>query len=149
MKAPTARYVLCPMCGLEFEKTDTVCAHGCPLGSLCRLIRCPGCNYEFPDRSTAYAWLARLFRGRRSAPPQLPDDVVPLTELRAGERAELASLACTKRSRRNALAVFGLVPGSELTLQQRRPAFVVRVGETELALESDIAAEILVRRLAD
>jgi Fe2+ transport system protein FeoA len=43
--------------------------------------------------------------------------------------------------------VYGLVPGSLLVLQQKRPAFVVRVGETELAIEADIAREILVKRL--
>jgi DtxR family Mn-dependent transcriptional regulator len=73
--------------------------------------------------------------------------MVGLHELEVGEQGELACLSCEQHGRRNALAVYGLVPGSRLLLQQKRPAFVVRVGETELALEDDIAREILVKRL--
>ncbi len=47
--------------------------------------------------------------------------------------------------RPNALAVFGLVPGVEVTLIQRRPSCVVRVGETDLALDPEIAREVVVR----
>jgi Fe2+ transport system protein FeoA len=47
-------------------------------------------------------------------------------------------------SRHNALAVFGLVPGAEISVVQQRPACVVRVGETELALDTEIACEIFV-----
>ena len=53
---------------------------------------------------------------------------------------------CEHASRRNSLAVYGLVPGSRVVLQQKRPAYVVRVGETELALEAEIARDILVKR---
>ena len=44
------------------------------------------------------------------------------------------------------LPVFGLVPGSEITLLQRAPTYVVQVGETQLALEADIASGIFVER---
>jgi len=44
------------------------------------------------------------------------------------------------------LAVYGMTAGARVTLQQKQPSFVVRVGETELALEADIARQILVRR---
>jgi Fe2+ transport system protein FeoA len=52
-------------------------------------------------------------------------------------------------SRHNTLAVFGLVPGSEVVLVQQQPSCVIRVGETELALDAEIAREILVQRLRD
>ena len=38
-------------------------------------------------------------------------------------------------------------PGAELALHQRKPAYLVRLGETELALDSEIAEEIFVRPL--
>ena len=41
--------------------------------------------------------------------------------------------------------MFGLVPETEITIVQLRPACVIRVGETELALDREIAEEILVR----
>jgi Fe2+ transport system protein FeoA len=47
------------------------------------------------------------------------------------------------------LAVFGLVPGAEVEVLQRRPTCVVRIGETDLALDADIANEILVEPVGD
>ena len=90
--------------------------------------------------------LQRLFhRGRKPSPEC---KLLGLHELEEGEHSELVCLNCSQASRRNALAVYGLTPGSRLTLQQKRPQFVVRVGETELALEESIAREIFVKRVA-
>jgi hypothetical protein len=38
-----------------------------------------------------------------------------------------------------------VVPGSRVTLQQRTPAFILRVGETKLMVDESIAPEILTR----
>ena len=48
-------------------------------------------------------------------------------------------------SRYSALAVFGLLERSEVTLVQRGRSCVLRIGETELALDLGIAEEILVQ----
>jgi Fe2+ transport system protein FeoA len=45
----------------------------------------------------------------------------------------------------NSLAAFGLVPGCEIRVIQRYPSSVIGVGETVLALEPDVAGEIVVR----
>ncbi len=134
----------CPLCGFEFEKANAVCHHGCPMGRFCKLIRCPSCQYEFPEPSRPLTWLAKLIHPPR---PRRPD-ALDLTGLDAGETAEFVGLAGANESRRHTLSLYGLVPGVHVTLQQKRPAYVVRVGETELALEADIAREILVRRTA-
>ena len=131
----------CSLCGFEFEKSDTPCQHGCPLGRFCNLICCPNCRYEFPEKSQSIRLLQRLFH-RPKAPRR---DVMPLPELSEGEHGELVCLNCEHASRRNSLAVFGLVPGTRIQLQQKRPAVVVRVGETELALDVAIARELLVK----
>ena len=104
-------------------------------------------QYEFPEKPESIGLLQRLFHRPRLAPVR--GDSIPLPDLAEGETSELVCLNCTHASRRNALAVFGLVPGSRLVLQQKRPAFVVRIGETELALEPSIASDILVKRLPD
>ncbi|HUK81536.1 MAG TPA: FeoA family protein [Verrucomicrobiae bacterium] len=145
MRTTRQPYLHCPLCGFEFEKRDTPCAQGCPLGRFCSLVCCPNCRYEFPEQSQSIGWLHRLFH--RTKPARARGDSVALPELDEGEQGELVCLNCAHASRRNALAVYGLVPGSRVVLQQKRPTFVVRVGETELALEADIAREILVRRL--
>jgi DtxR family Mn-dependent transcriptional regulator len=142
MSAP-ATTLKCPLCGFVFEKKNVVCHHGCPLGRFCKLIKCPNCQYEFPEPSQPLAWLAKLLHpGQRPTAPGALD----LTHLEAGETAEFVGVTGTHKSRQHNLALFGLVPGARFTLQQKRPAYVVRVGETELALEADIAHEILVRR---
>jgi len=79
--------------------------------------------------------------------PGLPDGIRSLGELKRGERARVVCLGGDNGSRHNNLAVFGLVPEAEITLLQRMPSCVVQVGETELAIDSAIAEEILVEPL--
>ena len=146
MRDNAERRLDCPFCGFEFEAVDTLCQHGCPLRSACGLVRCPSCDYEFPERPEGFSWLRSLF-GRAPDPEEaLCETCRPLTELSGGECAKVVSLAGTRRP--GALAVFGLVPGSEVTLLQRSPTYVVQVGETQLALEADIAGGIFVERPA-
>ena len=137
------RFVTCPLCGLEFQPTDTLCEHGCPLRTACGLLRCPGCEYEFPETPRAVSWLKRLF-GKVEKPVACPPGTRTVRDMRTGERAAVTHLAGESSARHNALAVFGLVPGSEIVLLQRYPSYVVEVGETVIALESEVAGSILV-----
>ena len=68
-----------------------------------------------------------------------------LSRLGIGEHATVAFLTPSFHKRFDRLTAFGMIPGSELTLHQRKPAYVVRLGETELALDPEIADEIYVR----
>ena len=131
------------MCGYEFDREDTLCGHGCPLGSLCNLVRCSNCGYEFPDAPRRKSWLSKLF-SRPRRPPRLPPDVRAVSALRLGEKARVECLGQRNGSRYGTLSAFGIVAGAEVTLVQRQPACVVRIGETELALDPEIAEELLV-----
>jgi Fe2+ transport system protein FeoA len=146
MKTEKRDYSHCPLCGFEFEKHDTPCARSCPLSKFCNLICCPNCHYEFPPETQPLGWLRALFHREKRATMQ--HEALGLDELEEGEESELVCLNCEHAHRRNALAVYGLVPGTRLLLQQKRPSFVVRVGETELALEAEIAREIFVKPFA-
>lgn len=142
------RFVTCPLCGLEFQPVDTLCEHGCPLRTACGLIRCPGCEYEFPETPRAVSWLQRLLgRPRQRAP--CPPGTRTVRDMATGESATVTHLAGESSERHNALTVFGLVPGAEIVLLQRYPSYVLEVGETVLALESDVAESIVVRSLED
>ena len=134
------RYLICPLCGFEFEAEDAVCAHGCPMRSHCALVRCPACDYEFAERPERGSWLARLLGRRQEETAEGQCEAVSVDQMSAGQTASVLSLSGDP----NRLAVFGLVPGTEITLLQRRPACVVQVGETELALDREIARRILV-----
>jgi DtxR family Mn-dependent transcriptional regulator len=73
--------------------------------------------------------------------------VLPLTELEVGSQAKIVFIAPRSHATLDRLASIGIIPGSTLKLHQKRPAFVIRVGETELAIDEDVARQIYVKRL--
>lgn len=154
--ASRERFVSCPLCGFEFAPLDTLCEHGCPLRSACGLVRCPMCDYEFPETPRSVSWLRSLFASpwsrRHREPPETRSPgshLLTVRELASGEQVEVVHLGEETPDRSNSLAVFGLTPGSEITLVQRHPAYVVQVGETLLALDGEVAGSIVVRRPAE
>lgn len=74
--------------------------------------------------------------------------VQPLDRLAPGEAARIVHIVPREPGRLVRLASLGVVPGTRIHLQQTRPAVVLRVGETTLALEREIASEIFVKRQA-
>ena len=72
---------------------------------------------------------------------QYEDRTLPwtLADLDAGESAEIDCIECEYPARCDRLAAYGLVRGQTVMLVQRKPAFVIRVDETELALDESIA----------
>ncbi len=69
-----------------------------------------------------------------------------ISDLAVGEAAVVMCVGGGASSRLNTLAVFGMAPGVEVTVLQQRPACVIQVGETELAVDPEIANDILVVR---
>jgi Fe2+ transport system protein FeoA len=113
---------------------------------MCGLVRCPSCQYEYPEKPQSFTWLQRLFR-KPSPYNDLPEHVTTVEELKPGERARVLCLGTGGPQRHNSMAVFGVVPGAEITLVQHHPSPVIQVEETELALDPAIAREVLVERL--
>ena len=54
-----------------------------------------------------------------------------------------------KHDRLDKLASFGLVPGAIVTMHQRQPSLVVRIGETQLAMDELIARSVQVQKMPD
>jgi len=71
--------------------------------------------------------------------------VMPMKDLEPGNRARITFISPRDHGRMDRLSTLGIVPGTEIVLHQKKPAFVIRAGETELALDIDIAAEIYVK----
>lgn len=74
-------------------------------------------------------------------------DAVRLTALREGQRAVVTCLddpGCAAGTR---LAAMGVLPGAEILLTQRWPVFVFRLGPSEIALDTELAARMRVRRI--
>lgn len=75
-------------------------------------------------------------------------DARPLTlaDLRAGESARIDCVQCVQATRCERLNAYGLIEGQMITLVQKSPAFVIRVEETELALDEEVARCVKVLR---
>lgn len=66
-----------------------------------------------------------------------------LLSCRAGDRVVVGSIGGSA-ARVDRLAAVGILPGVELLVQQTRPVVVVENDETVLALEREIASEVVV-----
>jgi DtxR family transcriptional regulator, Mn-dependent transcriptional regulator len=73
--------------------------------------------------------------------------VRPLPDLKLGEEGRIVFITPKGKGRLERLSSLGLIPGSRLRLAQKRPSYVVEVGETTLALDEEIAKEIYVKRV--
>ncbi|MBI4502502.1 MAG: ferrous iron transport protein A [Gemmatimonadetes bacterium] len=74
----------------------------------------------------------------------MPAETLPLTDLALGERACVTELSGFYDAPAAHLVAVGVLPGTELTLLQRYPAFVFRVGNTEFAVDEGLARRIRV-----
>ena len=141
----------CPMCRAEI---DAAALHGicdaCPLYAAtkrCRLdlIPCPGCGYH------SLAW--EHDTQEETAPAlenlQLPNveesnGAVRLSELPAGTSARLLGFNGLVEKDLGRLTAHGLLPGVQVEVIQRVPAVILGLYQTELALESRLAAGVWV-----
>ncbi len=96
----------------------------------------------------------RAWGGACAAGPPVPDEhrcghadceSAPLTTLRPGETATVTCLQDPASARTYKLAALGILPGTRLTLLQRYPVFVLRMGYTELALDAELAARVRIQ----
>lgn len=72
--------------------------------------------------------------------------VVSLTDLQIGNEAKIVFIASKYHARLDRLSSLGIIPGSVIHLHQKQPTYVIRIGETELALDKDLAKEIFVKK---
>jgi DtxR family Mn-dependent transcriptional regulator len=73
--------------------------------------------------------------------------VQPLPRLAPGESGRIVHIVPREARRLIRLSNLGVVPGAVVRLQQKSPAVVLRVGETSLAVEPEVAEEIYVKRV--
>lgn len=73
--------------------------------------------------------------------------VAPLADLAPGEQAKIVFIAPGSHSRLDRLSAMGVVPGSVVKLHQKRPSYVLQLGETMVAVDKDITKEIFVKKM--
>lgn len=71
--------------------------------------------------------------------------VAPVSELEEGERGTIAYLHAGLKGRLDRLMALGAIPGQSIVLVQRYPSYVLRIGETQIAVDEDLAKNIYVR----
>ncbi len=78
---------------------------------------------------------------------ELKPIVQQLNALDVGDRGRIIFIASNSHMRLDKLGTLGIVPGSNITVHQKKPAFVIQLGETTLALDPAIIKEIYVKKL--
>ncbi len=73
--------------------------------------------------------------------------VAPLADLVPGEQAKIVFITPGSHSRLDRLSAMGVVPGSIVKLHQKRPSYVIQLGETMVAVDKDITKEIFVKKI--
>jgi len=73
--------------------------------------------------------------------------VQQLSVLDVGDRGRIIFIASNSHMRLDKLGTLGIVPGSNIRVHQKKPAFVIQLGETTLALDPEIIKEIYVKKL--
>ncbi|MGR3309995.1 MAG: metal-dependent transcriptional regulator [Candidatus Brocadiales bacterium] len=71
--------------------------------------------------------------------------VMTLSELRSGDEVKIAYITTRHHSRLDRLSSLGLMPGVNLRVHQKQPSIVIQMGETQIALDNDVARDIYVR----
>ncbi len=71
--------------------------------------------------------------------------ITRLVDLPLGASGSVVFIAPKSVSRLNRLAAFGVVPGSQIRLVERKPSVVLACGQTSIAVEDEIGREIYVR----
>jgi Fe2+ transport system protein FeoA len=133
----------CPLCGFIFDETEMSCHASCAFNKGCAIICCPNCGYQVTDESKSrLARLARRVFDRRSNVEVGETPLCQLSALHPGQVGRVVTLQSSTRQEQ--LNVFGLIPGAQVTLQQKHPAYVIRVGFTELAIDREIADRVVV-----
>jgi DtxR family Mn-dependent transcriptional regulator len=73
--------------------------------------------------------------------------VTPLVELHPGETGRIVFMTPRSHLLLDRLTSLGIAPGCEVRLHQKRPAVIVQVGETDIAIDANVAQEIFVKRV--
>ena len=144
----------CALCGFAFDPAANAACHQCPLIKNCPMVCCPACGHSTID--PARSKLGRLAQFLlapkvRAESPSHPGQDTPLctplltlAQVPVGAAVRVVSLESGLGAKVLQLQAYGLAPGRLIRVVQQRPVTVVQADHTELALEADLAAGVLV-----
>ena len=82
----------------------------------------------------------------KSSSSKIESIVVPLSKIDIAEEVTLSYIVTTNHDYMHKLLSIGLVPGTKLKLHQKFPTYIVKVNETQIALDGEVANLIYVRK---
>ena len=71
--------------------------------------------------------------------------ISPLSAMKAGKKVKVVYISTKSHASLDRLSGIGVIPGLELTIHQIFPSMILQYGETQLALDKDIAKNVFVR----
>ena len=83
----------------------------------------------------------RCCRGRKKQTESL---IMPLSELRKGQRGQIAYIHTNDRKMLKKIMAMGALPGLSITLAQRFPSYVFQIGQSQFAVDKNVADQIQV-----
>lgn len=72
-------------------------------------------------------------------------DELPVSQLSAGMHGRVVRIQTSNAARLHKLTSMGLLPGMPIELLQRFPSFLIKVGQTQLAIDKEMALAIYIR----
>ena len=72
-----------------------------------------------------------------------------ITQLDIGKKARVAYINTRSNSRMHQLTQLGINPGTEVWIHQKFPVFVIRINHTQIALDEEVAKDILIWEQGD
>ena len=130
----------CEFCGYEFTKEQAGQAcRGCPI-SQCNLIKGPRCGYEtLPEPKFVKSIKKAL--GKKEG---VKHGKKPLPLLNEGEKATVVELLKEDKKSLHRLMAMGVMPGMPIEILQRKPTYVLELGNTQIAIDKEMAEKIIV-----
>ncbi len=71
--------------------------------------------------------------------------VISLSEMNAGQKGKVSYLNTKEREKLDKLLSIGVLPGMQINLLQKFPSYVFQVGQTQFAVDKEMAEAIYVR----
>lgn len=73
--------------------------------------------------------------------------IIPLSKVGVGQHAKVAYISTGSHPRLHKLLSYDIGPGTIVKVHQKKPVWIIRVGETDIALEEDVVDDIYVKQL--
>ncbi|MEI6521387.1 MAG: FeoA family protein [bacterium] len=70
--------------------------------------------------------------------------LIPLSKLRSGQHGIIVSLLSKNNQTMHKLMALGVLPGMRVTVQQTYPGILFRIGHTQVAIDAELAQEIII-----